>query len=199
MTGISVMQCKLALAEAEGDKNKAVEILKKISGDIALKKAARDTKDGAVMIKNDDKKSVLVSLRCETDFVSRNEDFISLLKNLTKIAFSEGLDKMLEKAKELIDPIIQKTGEKIELGENYLVEGKILGNYVHNDKKGGIVSLEEGTPELAREIAMHLVAMQPENIDTLLDQPFIKNPSETVGQLLQKAKARIKEIRSYSI
>ncbi len=250
-TGVSVMQCKNALEEAGGDMNKALAILKKISSDIALKKAGRDAKDGRVTIKTGDlpagkasKKSVLVALHCETDFVSRNEDFVNLLSSLTDIAFKEGIEKMKEKAKDMIDSIIQKTGEKIELGDAYEVKGGVLGNYVHNNKAAVIVSLEGGNEELAKDVAMHITAMKPEYISqneinedarktmmevfqkeiaevnkpedikkkmldgkistyfkekTLLDQAFIKDPSETVGKLLEKNKAKIKEVKRYSI
>ncbi len=243
-TGISVMQCKRALEEADGDMNKALAILKKTSSDIALKKADRNAKDGAVMVKNEGNKAVLVALRCETDFVSKNEDFVSLLNNLTNVAFKDGIEKMKEIAKDAIDPIIQKTGENIQLGDAYIVEGDVLGVYIHNNKKAVIVSLNGGSVELAKDIAMHFTAMKPEyikkediseeakntmqeifqkevaNIDkpeeikkkmlegkintyfkekTLVEQPFIKNPDETIGKILEKAKATIKDIKSYSI
>jgi len=243
-TGISVMQCKRALEEAEGDMEKALAILKKTSSDIATKKADRNAKDGAVMIKSDNNKAVLVALRCETDFVSRNEDFVSLLSKLTEKAFTEGTEKMKETIKDMIDPIIQKTGENIQIGEIYTVEGSVLGNYVHNNKSGVIVSLEGGNSDIARDIAMHITAMKPEYITaeeitpeaknimleifqkevanvnkpeeikkkmlegkintyfkekTLLDQPFIKNGDETVGKLLENSKAKIKEVKRYSI
>ncbi len=243
-TGISVMQCKRALEEAEGDMAKALAILKKTSSDIALKKADREAKDGAVMVKSGNNKSALVSLHCETDFVSRNEDFTSLLSKLTDKALTEGIEKMKENAKDLIDPIIQKTGENIQLGEAFVIEGNILGNYVHNGKSAIIVSLEGGSVELAKDIAMHIAAMKPEYISTdeisdetkklmteifqkevassdkpeeikkkmldgkiatyfkektLLEQPFIKNPDETISKLLENAKAKIKEVKRYSI
>ena len=243
-TGISVMQCKNALEEAGGNMEKALAILKKTSSDIALKKAGRDAKDGRVCVKTGNKKAVLVALHCETDFVSRNEDFVNLLSNLTEKAFKEGAEKMKAEAKDLIDLVIQKTGEKIELGDVYEVNGDVLGNYVHNNKVAVIVSLEGGNEELARDIAMHITAMKPEYLSrdeiteeikntmneifqkeiaevnkpedikkkmlegkintyfkekTLLDQTFIKNGDETIGQLLDKNKAKIKEVKRYSI
>jgi elongation factor Ts len=243
-TGISVMQCKNALEEADGDMTKALAILKKTSSDIALKKAGRNAKDGRVCIKTENKKSILVALHCETDFVSKNEDFVNLLCDLTNKALKEGIEKMKEEASDMINPIIQKTGEKIELGDIYKVEGNVLGNYIHNNKTGVIVSLEGGNEELAKDIAMHVTAMRPEyifkdeitedvkntineifqkevaNIDkpeeikkkmlegkiatyfkekTLLDQVFIKNGEETISQLLDKNKAKIKEVKIYSI
>jgi elongation factor Ts len=243
-TGISVMQCKNALIEADGDIKKAIAILKKTSSDIALKKADRNAKDGAVIVKSSDNKMVMVSLHCETDFVSRNEDFTSLLSKLSDMAFADGIDKMKEAAKEMINPVIQKTGENIQLGEAFQVEGNILGSYVHNNKSAVVVSLEGGNSELAKDIAMHITAMKPEYLSqkditedikktmleifqkeieginkpeeikkkmldgkigtyfkekTLIDQPFIKNSDETIGQLLEKSKAKIKEIKRYSI
>ena len=243
-TGISVMQCKRALEEAEGDMKKALAILKKTSSDIALKKSSREVKSGSILIKTEGNKCVLVSLLCETDFVAQNEDFTKLLASLTDLAFTKGSDKMKLEAKDLIDPIIQKTGENIQLGDICEVIGSVLGNYIHNSKSGVIVSLEGGTSELARDIAMHITAMRPEyiteseiteeakktmfeifekevaNVDkpadikkkmldgkiatyfkekTLINQPFIKNADETIGQLLEKAKAKIKEVKRYSI
>ena len=245
-TGISVMQCKRALEEAEGDMKKALAILKKTSSDIALKKVTREVKDGRVSIKAENNKAVLVALHCETDFVAKNEDFVKLLNTLTDKALSEGIEKMKAEAKELINIVIQKTGENIQLGDVYEVDGNVLGSYLHNNKIGIIVSLEGGNKELAKDIAMHIAAMKPEYISqdeidedvkktikevfekevagidkpeeikkkmldgkmatyfkekTLLDQLFIKSESgnETVGQLLEKSKAKIKEIKRYFI
>src|SRR3989344_1418147 len=167
-TGISVMQCRKALEEAGGDMEKAVAILKKNSSEIAQRKGGREVKDGRVAVKMADlpaqagNKAVLVALYCETDFVARNEDFVSLLNSLTEKAFKEGAEKMKTGAKEMIDAIIQKTGENIQLGDVYEVEGAVLDNYVHNNKIGVIVSLEGGTKELAKDIAMHIAAMKPE-------------------------------------
>ncbi|MFA6076863.1 MAG: translation elongation factor Ts [Candidatus Paceibacterota bacterium] len=243
-TGVSVMQCKRALEEAEGDMKKALAILKKTSSDIALKKVNREVKDGAVTIATEAGKAVLVSLHCETDFVSRNEDFTTLLKNLGDIALKNGVEKMKEQAKDMIDPIIQKTGENIQLGEAYEVSGDVMGAYVHNNKIAVIVSLIGGSVELAKDIAMHIAAMKPEYISeneisddskktiteifqkeianinkpedikkkmlegklltyfkekTLLSQAFIKNPQESIGGLLEKSKAKIKEVKRCSI
>ena len=243
-TGISVMQCRHALSEAEGDMEKALAILKKTSSDIAEKKGSREVKDGAVSVKMEKKKAVLVPLHCETDFVSRNEDFTNLLQTLTEKAFSEGAEKMKQEAKDMIDPVIQKTGENIQLGEVYEIQGDVLGSYVHNNKIAVMVSLKGGNEELARDVAMHIAAMKPEYISereitpeikktmteifekevsgvdkpeeikkkmlegkintyfkerTLPDQTFIKNGDETVGQLLEKNKAAIVEVKRYSI
>lgn len=187
-TGISVMQCKKALEEAEGDMDKALAILKKTSSDIAVKKADRNAKDGAVMIKSEGTKAVLVALRCETDFVSKNEDFTSLLSKLTEKVFSDGIEKMKEISKDLIDPIIQKTGENIQLGDAYIVEGSVLGNYVHNNKAGVIVSLDGGNSELARDIAMHVTAMKPEYITA---DDITAEAKKTMEEIFEKEVASV--------
>lgn len=243
-TGISVMQCRKALEEADGDMTKALAILKKTSSDIAMKKADREVKDGAVIVKGNGEKLVLISLLCETDFVSKNDDFVNLLNTLADKAIKDGTANLKESSKEMIDGVIQKTGENIQLGEVYSVEGGVLGNYVHNNKKAVIVSLEGGNADLAKDISMHIAAMSPEYISkdeikeedkktmlevfskevegvnkpedikkkildgkietyfkekTLLSQPFIKNPEETIEVLLNKNNAKIKEVKRFSI
>ncbi|MBP9802832.1 MAG: translation elongation factor Ts [Candidatus Pacebacteria bacterium] len=165
-TGISVMQCRKALEEAEGDMEKAIAILKKTSANIALKKADREATDGAVIVKQEGNKSILLALHCETDFVSKNEDFVNLLNTLASKALSDGIENMKNSAKELIDQVIQKTGEKVELGEVYEINGEVVSNYVHNNKNAVVVSLTGGNTELAHDIAMHAAAMRPEFIST---------------------------------
>lgn len=187
-TGISVMQCKRALEEAEGDMTKALAILKKTSSDIALKKAGRETTDGAVMIKEAQDKAVLITLNCETDFVSRNEDFTNLLEKLSAMAFTNGIEKMKENAKDMIDPIIQKTGENISLGEVYEVSGSILGSYIHNNKHAVIVSLEGGSAELAKDIAMHITAMKPEYMNP---SEITEDVKKTITEIFEKEVASI--------
>jgi elongation factor Ts len=243
-TGISVMQCRKALEEAEGDLQKALAILKKNSANIAEKKADRSATDGAVTVKSDATHAVLVTLNCETDFVAKNEDFTMLLSKLGDIALKDGIEKMKTQAKELIDPVIQKTGEKIELGPTFEITGDTIGSYVHNGKIAVVVSLTGGNAEVARDVAMHTAAMKPEYMTsadvtpdamkimaevfekevagqnkpeeikkkilqgkmdtyfkekTLVEQPFIKNASEnageTVGQMLMKNKASLKEVK----
>lgn len=244
LTGISVMQCRKALEEALGDKEKALAILKKNSAGVAAKKADRTAADGAITVKSAGGHAVLVTLHCETDFVAKNEDFVKLLNSLADLAQKGGIDAAKTQAKEMIDPVIQKTGEKIELGEIFEIKGDVLGSYVHNGKIGVVVALAGGNSELARDVAMHIAAMKPEymtgnevdekakkimtevfekeissinkpeeikkkmlqgKLDTyfkekiLLEQPFIKNSEETVGKLLERNKAKLKEVKRSSI
>ncbi len=166
-TGVSVMQCKKALEEADGNMEKAILILKQKSTDIAAKKSDREAKDGLIVVKkngNNISKAVALMLNCETDFVAKNSDFISLANSLAEIALSEGADTMRKKAPEMISPVVQKIGENIQLGEVKEITGDILGDYVHGGKLAVIITLSGGTEELARDIAMHTAAMKPEFI-----------------------------------
>jgi elongation factor Ts len=243
-TGVSVMQCKNALEEAEGDMEKALIVLKKKSSSIAMKKADRDAHDGVVVAGESNGKVVLLTLHCETDFVAKNEDFTALANTLVKLAVSEGVDAMKDKSGDLINPIIQKVGEKIELGNVEEITGSVLGSYVHSGKSAVVVSLTGGTPELAKYVAMHVAAMKPaytkkdditdedkakvmevfenevaqsdkpEDIkkkilegkistyfkeQTLMDQPFIKNPDVTIEKLLADKGASLVRFVSESV
>lgn len=160
-TGVSVMQCKNALEEAEGDMEKALVILKKKSSSIAMKKADRIAHDGIIVVREMAGKTILITLHSETDFVARNEDFITLANKLADLAMAEGVEAMKEKSLDMINPVVQKVGEKIELGAIDVIEGEILGSYVHGSKSAVIVSLKGGTTELAKDVAMHIAAMKP--------------------------------------
>lgn len=160
-TGVSVMQCKNALEEAEGDMEKALIILKKKSSSIALKKADRNAKDGIIVVKENADKALLLVLHTETDFVAKNIDFINLANKLADLAISEGIDTMKAKSLDIINEVVQKVGEKIELGKVEEIISNIIGSYIHNSKSAVVVSLSAGTKELARDIAMHIAAMKP--------------------------------------
>ncbi|MBP6856645.1 MAG: translation elongation factor Ts [Candidatus Pacebacteria bacterium] len=163
-TGVSVMQCKKALEEAGGDMEKAVLILKKKSSDIAAKKADREAHDGIVVVKKDAGKVAVLVLNCETDFVASNSDFIALGDALVSVALSEGKESLESKAKDLIDPVIQKIGENIQLSSIDIIEGAVIGAYIHNNKTATIITLSGGDEALAKDIAMHATAMKPEFI-----------------------------------
>jgi elongation factor Ts len=160
-TGVSVMQCKKALEEAEGDMEKAKMILKSKSRDAAGKKADRVASEGVIVVVNGAGKSVLLSLHCETDFVAKNEEFIKVANDLAQMALTDGVEKMKESSADIIGQIVQKIGEKIELGKVEEVEGSVIGSYVHGGKKAVLVVLSGGTPDLAKDIAMHIAAMNP--------------------------------------
>lgn len=160
-TGVSVMQCKNALEEADGDMEKALIILKKKSSSIAMKKSERNAKDGIIVVKETIDKALLLALHTETDFVAKNSEFINLANQLADMAIARGIEAMKAKSLDMINEVVQKVGEKIELGKVEEVSGLIIGSYIHNNKSAVIVLLSSGTKELARDIAMHIAAMKP--------------------------------------
>lgn len=161
-TGVSVMQCRKALEEAEGDMEKAIILLRKKGSEIADKKADRNAGDGVIAIKTDGKRALALILNCETDFVAKNEDFTNLANRLVEIAWNESPDSARTKAPELINDVVLKIGENIQLGTIEEVAGDVVGVYTHHTgKTATIVVLTGGTVEVAKDIAMHAAAMKP--------------------------------------
>jgi elongation factor Ts len=161
-TSVSVMQCKKALEEADGDYDKAILILKKKSSEVAAKKSDRETGMGILVMRKNDTKAVIVELNCETDFVAKNDDFVNLANKLADLALETGKDATVEQSKPLIDEVIQKVGENIVLGNIIEITGSPIGGYVHDGRIATIVTLTGGDDTLAKDIAMHIAAMNPE-------------------------------------
>lgn len=175
-TGVSMMACKKALLETSGDEEAAIDLLRKQGVAKAAKKSDRETSEGIVVA---DGRGLLV-LRCETDFVAKNEDFVAFANQLLQTLNDEGVDAMnalfeAEKA----DKIAQM-GENLEMGTAIVLEGgDTSGVYVHsNGKAAAIVALDGGNEEVARDIAMHTVAMSPK----------VLSPSEVSDELLESEK-----------
>lgn len=177
-TGISMMQCKKALEEANGNEELAIENLRKRGEAKAASKASRDTNEGLTLTKISGNKGVIVKLSCETDFVSKNKDFIAIANNAMDIALSDGVEKAKESQEEAIKELFTKLGENMNL-EIKVLEGENLASYVHsNSKIAVLVSLENPDTEKATDIAMHAAAMSPTVI----------NPEEVSDDLVAKEK-----------
>lgn len=164
-TGVSIMQCRKALEESGGDKEKAIILLRKKGSEIADKKADRAAADGVIAIKQDGGRALTLILNCETDFVAKNEDFVALANKLLEVAWTDGAEAARAQAPTLINDVVLKIGENIQLGAIEEVTGETIGVYTHhNGKVASIVVLEGGSPEVARDIAMHAAAMRPRYI-----------------------------------
>ncbi len=175
-TGVSMTACKNALEEAGGDEEKAIEILRKKGETKAAERADRATANGVVAVVEKDNKAAMVVLACETDFVSKNADFVKKAEELAERLLTEGEDADL--SKDIADMNIQ-LGEKIEVKERKVVTGKKLGRYVHmNNRIGVVISTSGGDDELVRDIAMHIAAMKPMNL----------SPDEISAALVAKEK-----------
>ena len=167
-TGLGMMECKKALGEANGDIELAIENLRKISGLKAAKKADRTAADGVVAVKvaDDNSYGVAVEVNSETDFVARDAGFLAFVNSVVDKAFTTKQTDVaalmagdLENAREAL---VQKIGENIGVRRIKLVEGGVVGGYVHlNSRIAVLVQLDGGNEELARDIAMHVAAVNP--------------------------------------
>ena len=171
-TGLGMMDCKKALSEADGDMEKAIADLRKASGLKAAKKASRVAAEGVVLTKIADEGNygVVIEVNSETDFVARDENFLGFADQVLQASFS---DKEADTAKLLASGIedarqalVQKIGENINLRriERLSIEGDAAGvveSYIHNNKIGVLIALRGGDAGLARDIAMHIAAVNP--------------------------------------
>lgn len=163
ITGAGMSDINKALAEADGDEEKAIEILRKAGQKIAAKKAERQIKEGVIALTQESNKIAVVALGCETDFVAKNPDFIKSVDDLAKELLSKGRETFQTWATDKIqNDLIVKIGENLQLINSDLIEAPIMGSYLHSNRKvAAVVTLKSGTSEIAREVAMHAAAMAP--------------------------------------
>lgn len=206
MTGAGMMDCKKALTEADGDFEKAIEILRKKGQKVSASRSDRDAKEGSVFIKvSDDKKeAVLIALNCETDFVAKNEEFQALGKLIVDTAYANkpaDRDILLTlKAGDLtlndkIVELVGKIGEKIEVSEYVHMRGETVVAYVHaGSKLGVLVSLKgvngKDVVDAGKDVGMQIAAMNPVGIDEKsVDKTIIEKELEIAkAQILAEGK-----------
>jgi len=164
-TGVGMLAVKKALEESGGDEEKAAELLRKRGEAQAVKKAARDQKEGLVALLIGKGKAAIAHLACETDFVARGDDFQNAVQKFAQIVLEKGPESAQKEAETLVPELVNKLGENISLAETKVVEGGLLGTYIHtNNKIAVIVELEGGDETKAKDVAMHAAALAPEVI-----------------------------------
>lgn len=177
-TGAGMMDCKKALTEADGDMEKAIEILRKKGAAVASKRAERSANEGLIVTKiSDDRKhGAIAEVNCETDFVAKNNDFVNLSNEVIEAVFSSQpatVDELLENNSSLKEKVIEvlgKVGEKVEISRIAYEEAPdgILVDYIHMGSKLGVLikfnNVTESAEEiytLGKDIAMQVAAMNP--------------------------------------
>jgi len=183
-TGLGMMECKRALTASDGDIDKAIDDLRKSSGIKAAKKAGRIAADGiiAVKISEDNKYGVMIEVNTETDFAARDDSFVSFVNeslnsayDTDKFVFEEFIVNM-ENARQAL---VQKIGENISIRRVEILSSSIVGSYVHSNKRIGVmVALEKGHAEVAKDVAMHVAASNPQ----------VVKPEDMPDHLVQKEK-----------
>jgi len=175
-TGVSMASCKSALEEANGNLEEAITVLRKKGEAKAADRAGRSTTQGTIAIKTVNGKAAMVKLQSETDFASRSDDFVKLAEILAE-KLVKGEIKPEDRDVQEVKDIGLKVGEKVEIGDMILVEGDVIGDYVHSNKKIGVlVALKGGNAELAKNLAMHAAATDPKVI----------SPDEVPQELVDK-------------
>ncbi len=177
-TGAGMMDCKKALVEAEGDFEKAIEILRKKGQKVAANRADRASTEGAAITKVNDAKTagVAIVLGCETDFVGKNEDFVAFANELAEVALNYSNKEEFLAAKfnglTVSEKLIEQTGvigEKLDINAFEKIEAPFVGSYIHAGNKiatlVGLSAKVDGADVAAKDVAMQVAAMNPIALD----------------------------------
>lgn len=206
MTGAGLADVKKALTEAEGDYEKAKELIRERGLAIAAKRSDRETSNGCVLVKQVDGFAAMVAIKCETDFVANGQDFIALVQEILDAAVAnkcKSLDEVkalkLANGEEDAATAVQQrsgvTGEKMELDGYNFLEGENLSVYDHMNKHtlATIVQLNENNEEAGHKVAMQVAAMKPVALDeasipqSVKDEEFKVAVEKTKEEQIEKA------------
>ena len=192
-TGLGMMECKKALEEAKGNLEEAIKNLRKSSALKAEKKASRTAVEGIITSKISDKQITFVEVNCETDFVAKDENFINFCEEALKVAVdTSSKENLLDQVSEIMEKqrmsLVQKIGENIIIRKVKKITGEVLDSYIHSNKKiAAGVSLDQGSPEIAKEIAMHIAASNPIVLSPEdLDESYINSEREIFRSQVEK-------------
>ncbi len=209
-TGAGFKDCNLAIKESSGDLDKAIEILRVKGISKASKKMSRDAKEGVVVVSGDDNKTSVIEVNCETDFVAKNDDFISFVKELSELnnqhnSNQDELKKSLMKNGQSVDDnlvaLIAKIGEKITIGKSKTIENSsgINNHYLHTVVKDNVAKLavlvaldtsdkSDTVKSFSKQLSMHIAASNPLALESnLIDQVVIDKEQELVAEELKNS------------
>lgn len=195
MTGAGMMDCKKALVEADGDFEKAIELLRKKGQKVFAARADKATTEGVIFVKTNDEatEGVIVGLVCETDFVAKNEEFQTLGKAILDVAFNENSADIdtLKKQKlgdltveEKVLELVGRIGEKLEITSYETLKGEKVIPYIHSGSKLGVLVALKGVngsdvEQAGKDVAMQIAAMNPIAVDRNdIDQSVIDKEME---------------------
>ena len=209
-TGAGFKDCNLAIKESGGDLDKAIEILRVKGISKASKKMSRDAKEGVVVVSGDDNKTSVIEVNCETDFVAKNDDFISFVKELSELnnqhnSNQDELKKAVMKNGQSVDDnlvaLIAKIGEKITIGKSKTIENinGINNHYLHTVVKDNVAKLavlvsldtndkSDTVKSFGKQLSMHIAASNPLALESnLIDQTVIDKEQELVAEELKNS------------
>ncbi|MDT4815662.1 Elongation factor Ts [compost metagenome] len=166
-TGLGMMDCKKALTAADGDIEKAIDDMRAAGAIKAAKKSGNIAAEGAIAVKvaADNKAAVIIEVNSQTDFLALQDDFKGFVAASLEQAFNEKLTDaapLVEAREEARLALVSKTGENVNIRRLTRVEGDVVGAYLHGHRIGVVVCLNGGNAELAKDIAMHVAASNPQ-------------------------------------
>jgi elongation factor Ts len=185
-TGAGMMDCRKALTETGGDFEAAIDWLRKQGQKVAAKRSDREAKEGVVVAKTtaDNKTGFIVTISCETDFVSKNADFVAFAQSIADAAVANNVKSAEElnnvtvngsKVSDLINDKLASIGEKIGIARFERIEAPYVASYIHGAYRMGVlVGLSKEAPEAGKDVAMQIAAMNPVAVDAA------SVPSETI-------------------
>ncbi|WP_440676256.1 translation elongation factor Ts [Candidatus Pelagibacter sp. HIMB1593] len=209
-TGAGFKDCNLAIKESDGDLDKAIEILRVKGISKASKKMSRDAKEGVVVVSGDENKTSVIEVNCETDFVAKNDDFISFVKELSELnnqhsSNQDELKKSVMQNGQSVDDnlvaLIAKIGEKITIGKSKTIENKngVNNHYLHTVVKDNVAKLavlvsldtrdkSDTVKSFGKQLSMHIAASNPLALESnLIDQALIDKEQELVAEELKNS------------
>ena len=209
-TGAGFKDCNLAIKESGGDLDKAIEILRVKGISKASKKMSRDAKEGVVVVSGDEKKTSVIEVNCETDFVAKNDDFISFVKELSELNNQYNSNQtdlkiaMMQNGQSVDDnlvALIAKIGEKITIGKSKTIENLsgINNHYLHTVVKDNVAKLavlvsvdtndkSDTVKSFSKQLSMHIAASNPLALESnLIDQAVIDKEQELVAEELKNS------------
>jgi len=187
-TGAGMMDCRKALTETNGDFEAAIDWLRKQGQKVAAKRSDREAKEGVVIAQTtaDNKTGIVVCVSCETDFVSKNEDFISMVKSIANAAIENNVKSIEElneaaingtKISDVINDKLASIGEKIGITKFERVEAPYVASYIHGANRIGVlVGLDKAAAETGKDVAMQIAALNPVAVDAA------SVPAETIAR-----------------
>ncbi len=208
-TGVGMIDCKKALAEANGDFDKAIELLRLRGQKMSEKRADRDAKEGVVvaLVNDSNNKGIVLRLSCETDFVSKNEDFVNLTNEIAKVAldaFPANVEELLNISMNgstigtIITEQVARIGEKIELSSYERLEAPLVAPYIHMGNKAGvIVGLNIANADYipaGKDVAMQVAAMKPVALDKEDVSQDIINKEIEIGKEIARSEGKPEEM-----
>jgi elongation factor Ts len=177
MTGAGMMDCRKALTEANGDFEAAIDWLRKQGQKVAAKRSDREAKEGVVIAKttDDHKTGIIVCVSCETDFVSKNADFVAFAQSIADAAVANNVKSVEElnnatvkdaKVSDLVNDKLAAIGEKIGITKFERVDAAYVASYIHGANRIGVlVGLDKESAEAGKDIAMQIAALNPVAVD----------------------------------